>query len=153
MHELVVEEFRNYYGALKTPLLKVKEFRQRELAFLQFGEQMMIRHMAFRDEEEMKDYLVFKTPAHVYYSSAYYKSPNDQNMNKKGWMGADLVFDIDADHIPTPCKSDHDKWLCLDCKSEGRGFPPDSCPKCGKKRLETKTWVCEKCSPQPRARY
>jgi len=145
MHELVVEEFRNYYGALKTPLLKVKEFRQRELAFLQFGEQMMIRHMAFRDEEEMKDYLVFKTPAHVYYSSAYYKSPNDQNMNKKGWVGADLVFDIDADHIPTPCKSDHDKWLCLDCKSEGRGFPPDSCPKCGKKRLETKTWVCEKC--------
>jgi DNA primase small subunit len=81
----------------------------------------------------------------VYYSSAYYSNPKDQNMNKKGWLGADLVFDIDADHIPTPCKSDHDTWLCLDCKSEGRGFPPESCPSCGKKRLDTKTWVCERC--------
>ncbi len=81
MHEVVVEEFRNYYDGLKTPLLRVKDFRKRELAFLQFGEQMMIRHMAFRDEEEMKGYLVYKTPAHVYYSSAYYSAPNDQNMN------------------------------------------------------------------------
>jgi DNA primase small subunit len=145
MHELVVEEFRKYYRSMDTPLLALKEFQQRELAFLQFGEQMMIRHMAFRDEEELKEYLAYKTPAHVYYSSAYYSNPMDQNMNRKGWLGADLVFDIDADHIPTPCKSDHDIWLCLDCKSEGRGFPPESCPNCGKKRLDTRTWVCERC--------
>lgn len=145
MHELVVGEFREYYRGVEVALLKVKEFRDRELAFLQFGEQMMIRHMSFQDVEELKEYLAFKTPAHMYYSSAYYANPQDQNMNRKGWNGADLVFDIDADHIPTPCKSDHDTWTCLDCKAEGRGFPPESCPGCGKKRLDTKTWVCERC--------
>ncbi len=145
MNELVVTSFREYYRSIGIPLLRIREFEEREMAFLQFGEQMMIRHMAFREEEELKEYLAIKTPAHVYYSSAYYANPDDQNMNKKGWEGADLIFDIDADHIPTPCKNDHDTWVCLDCKTKGRGFPPEFCPNCGKKRLETRTWVCDKC--------
>ncbi|MDD1766820.1 MAG: DNA primase small subunit PriS [Candidatus Methanomethyliaceae archaeon] len=105
----------------------------------------MMRHRRFLDEYSLRDHLMHETPAHVYYSSAYYKEPQAQDMNKKGWSGADLVFDVDADHIPTECKNDHDKWKCLDCGAEGGGFPPESCPSCGKKRIETTTWVCEKC--------
>ena len=125
--------------------MELKDLGHRELAFLQFGEQMMIRHMQFEDEVSLRDYLVDETPAHVYYSSAYYKKPQAPDMNKKGWSGADLIFDIDADHIPTPCKDEHDKWTCLDCNEKGRGFPPESCPKCHKKRIDTNNWVCEKC--------
>jgi len=29
-------------------------------------------------------------------------------MENKGWIGADLIFDIDADHIETRCKTEHD---------------------------------------------
>jgi DNA primase small subunit len=125
--------------------LRIVDFQHRELAFLQFGEALMVRHMAFTGEESLKKYLMHETPAHIYYSSAYYQRPQDSNMNNKEWLGADLIFDIDADHIPTSCKIDHDLWKCLDCGEEGKGFPPENCPKCGMKRIETKTWVCEKC--------
>lgn len=105
----------------------------------------MIRHLSFNDEAELKAFVVDRPPAHMYYSSAYYEHPQDTNMNRKSWIGADLVFDIDADHIPTDCKINHDKWICLDCKTSGRGFPPEACTNCGRKRLETTTWVCDEC--------
>ena len=145
LHSIVVDEFRNYYSRLEPRDLEVRGLDHRELAFLQFGEQMMIRHMQFADEVSLRDHLVHKTPAHLYYSSAYYKDPQAPDMNSKGWSGADLVFDVDADHIPTACKVDHDKWKCLDCNTEGAGFPPERCPSCGKKRIDTTTWVCERC--------
>ncbi len=42
-----------------------------------------------------------KVPSHVYYSSAYYSNPNLQPMPAKvaGWLGADLIFDLDDDHL------------------------------------------------------
>src|SRR5207247_8297966 len=30
----------------------------------------------------------------------YYENPNAPTMEDKGWLGADLVFDLDADHLP-----------------------------------------------------
>jgi DNA primase small subunit len=39
-------------------------------------------------------------PAHVYYSVAYYDMPGAPRMDQKGWRGADLIFDLDADHLP-----------------------------------------------------
>ncbi len=48
-------------------------------------------------------------PSDVYHSCAYYENP-DFDMDKKGWIGADLVFDIDADHIPTTCNKIHDEF-------------------------------------------
>jgi len=41
-----------------------------------------------------------KTPLHLYYSSAYYDNPANENMELKGWLGSDLLFDIDADSFP-----------------------------------------------------
>ncbi|MCQ5376623.1 MAG: DNA primase small subunit PriS [Candidatus Methanomethylicia archaeon] len=105
----------------------------------------MIRHLQFASARALKEYLEVKAPANAYYSSAYYDTPSAPDMVGKGWQGADLVFDIDADHIPTACKADHDTWRCLDCGAAGRGFPPAACPKCGMKKLETETWVCEEC--------
>jgi DNA primase small subunit len=141
----VVTEFRNYYKAMDLGSYKILDLQHRELAFLQFGEQTMIRHLSFDDETELKTFVVGKPPMHMYYSSAYYRHPQDTNMSKKSWLGADLVFDIDADHIKTDCKINHDKWMCLDCKTSGSGFPPEACTNCGNKRIETTTWVCDEC--------
>jgi DNA primase small subunit len=66
-------------------------------------------------------------------------------MERKGWLGADLVFDIDADHIPTPCKIAHDRWTCKACGRSGTGAAPRTCPSCNKEWFEERTWICEQC--------
>ncbi len=66
-------------------------------------------------------------------------------MDKKGWLGADLVFDIDADHIPSACNKIHDEFICAKCGFSGRGITPEVCPACEGTKFATKTWPCELC--------
>src|SRR5699024_11788069 len=40
-------------------------------------------------------------PRHVYFSAGRYDDPAANAMDEKGWQGSDLVFDLDADHLPT----------------------------------------------------
>ena len=51
-------------------------------------------------------------------------------MDEKGWKGAELIFDIDADSIPTPCKARHTWWFCSNCHKGGMGTKPAKCPGC-----------------------
>ncbi|MEA2090022.1 MAG: DNA primase small subunit domain-containing protein [Thermoproteota archaeon] len=104
----------------------------------------MLRHKAFKNVGGFKAFLKKIVPSHVYYSSAYYENP-EAEMRRKGWLGADLFFDIDADHIPTPCKKLHDRWTCTSCGAVGKGAPPDKCPGCGRQKFDEKTWPCEVC--------
>ena len=135
--------FKKYYCRDFVPF-KIKDFTRREFAFIPFQSKGMIRHIAFNTEKELMNYLCRKTPAHAYYSSAYYEKPYLEYMGQKGWIGADLVFDIDADHINTPCKLEHDWWYCPRCKSMGWG-PADVCKKCNYDKIEKYSWVCESC--------
>jgi DNA primase small subunit len=66
-------------------------------------------------------------------------------MDKKGWSGADLIFDIDADHIETSCGKVHDAWTCSGCGFDGKGLVPEKCPVCSGERFIVKTWPCEEC--------
>ncbi len=59
----------------------------------------MVRHTAFKTKKSLHIYLADAAPRHLYYSSAYYRDPGNRNMREKGWLGADLVFDLDADHL------------------------------------------------------
>ncbi|HJK45278.1 MAG TPA: DNA primase catalytic subunit PriS, partial [Methanocorpusculum sp.] len=59
----------------------------------------MRRHLSFSSPEDVHTYLKTMIPAHVYYSTAYYARPGAGQMSDKGWLGADLIFDLDADHI------------------------------------------------------
>jgi DNA primase small subunit len=83
-------------------------------------------------------------PSDVYYSTAYYEHP-DLVMEQKGWLGSDIVFDVDADHIDTACKETHDMWTCSNCKETKRGKKPVKCPKCGGEKIEEKAWLCDQC--------
>lgn len=71
----------------------------REFAFVYFNSEGMHRPVAFRSGAELNSFLKKKTPLHSYYSTAYYSNP-EAPMAEKEWLGADLVFDLDADHIP-----------------------------------------------------
>lgn len=62
-------------------------------------------------------------PAYVSYSSAYYRFPAARPMEKKEWLGGDLVFDIDADELK-PGKGQectHSAgWVCEKCMERAK---------------------------------
>ncbi|MBS3781472.1 MAG: DNA primase catalytic subunit PriS [Candidatus Thermoplasmatota archaeon] len=88
---------RDYYSTID-PSLPYR-FTMREFAFVYFDSDGMHRPVAFRSKADVKEFLREKTPLHSYYSTAYYSNPQAP-MAEKEWLGADLVFDLDADHIP-----------------------------------------------------
>lgn len=65
----------------------------------------MRRHKSFSSEGEAIEYLRGMVPAHVYHSAAYYQFPGAGTMKEKKWEGADLIFDLDADHLPQKARS------------------------------------------------
>jgi len=136
--------FKKYYSMRANDIHVPSKIENREFAFALFGGTGMVRHIAFKSGEELKEYLIFNVPRHAFHSSAYYSYPAADTMEDKEWLGADLVFDIDVDHIVTPCKALHDTWLCPKCGATGKGFV-QACPKCGDENLKRKTWVCETC--------
>jgi len=77
----------------------------REWGFLLFDDTGMRRHKSFFSRGELADYVRSMVPAHVYYSAAYYQRPGAPTMKEKLWQGADLIFDLDADHLRKAPKS------------------------------------------------
>jgi len=105
------------------------------------------RHVGYLNRDELVRDLASVAPHSVYHSAAFYKIPVARHMNEKEWFGAELVFDIDADHLELPCAKDHDAWRCNaeDCHRTGIGTPPESCPDCDGTSFSTRKWVCENC--------
>ncbi len=99
--EFLRQRFTEYYK--KTVLVSPTSLEQREWGFVLFNpgatEMRMRRHIAFSCREELADYIRNLIPQHAYYSTAYYEKPDAGTMADKGWCGADLIFDLDADHI------------------------------------------------------
>jgi len=61
----------------------------------------MVRHRSLFDLGNLADFLRRERPRHVYFSAGRYDDPGASTMEAKGWTGADLVFDLDADHLRT----------------------------------------------------
>ncbi len=107
--EFLKSHFRRYYATTKRIL--PDRFGRREFGFMFLNSSMVIRHLGFSRESELNDFLVGKVPGHVYYSSAYYEKPGAPTMEEKGWLGADLIFDLDADHLPNAKKMTYPEML------------------------------------------
>jgi len=91
-------QFARYYG--RATIVPPHRLARREFAAFPFApETMMRRHATLRSPEEFLGFLRRETPRHVYYSSAYYRHPAAPTMAEKGWQGADLIFDLDSDHL------------------------------------------------------
>jgi len=119
------------------------QIQAREFGYIPFNGGM-IRHLSFKNPGELVAELVKQAPSSVYCSNAVYEHPTLQ-MDEKGWLGADLIFDIDADTIPTPCKAKHNWWYCNACHKGGMGLKPSKCPKCKATEIEQVQWSCEEC--------
>jgi len=96
--DFLKEKFQEYYRSADITL--PPRFTAREWGFLSWEGGIMNRHQQFRSVNEVKKYLIKAAPAHSYHSVAYYKDPGKNTMIDKEWMGADLIFDLDADHLP-----------------------------------------------------
>jgi DNA primase small subunit len=138
------DKFADYYKQHSASIMPPSSLERREFGFLLLEKRVMLRHKGFMDVDGLRSSLCTIVPSDVYYSSAYYERPEEE-MKAKGWLGADLVFDIDADHIPTPCATVHDFWVCTGCGASGRGVSPQKCPSCGGIKFKEKTWPCEIC--------
>lgn len=115
----------------------------REFGYIPFAGGM-IRHLSFADPGELFAELVRQAPSSVFCSNAIYERPRLQ-MDEKGWKGADLIFDIDADSIPTACKPGHTWWFCSGCHTGGKGPKPPKCPNCKSEAVEQVHWSCPEC--------
>ena len=91
-------KFGDYYrnAELWTP----PRIRMREWMLSPFGTNKPLRHKSFSSVNNLREFLVNRTPASVFYSTAYWNDPNQLKMSDKGWKGADLIFDLDGDHLP-----------------------------------------------------
>ncbi len=87
----VLRKFSNYYEKAE---FSIPEIEKRE-----FGsgieKKIDSRHMGFASETEFRSFLVNSTPLYISHSVAYYRFPKATPMERKGWLGADLVFDLD----------------------------------------------------------
>jgi DNA primase small subunit len=135
--------FREYYNKDFSLSENLPTIEKREFGFASF-EGWMLRHKSFQNEPQLTAFLRDFVPKDAYFSCARYDTP-EAEMDKKDWLGADIMFDIDADHIPTPCNKIHDEWKCGNCGFTARGIPPTNCPTCNSEKLEVNTWPCEVC--------
>lgn len=88
--------FRRHYRKF-TPEMPDR-FARKEFGFIPFGGTMR-RHMSFTSPEDLKLYMATRVPRHSYYSTSYYRYPAKPEMDLKEWLGAELIFDLDADHL------------------------------------------------------
>ncbi|AWB26304.1 DNA primase small subunit PriS [Halococcoides cellulosivorans] len=75
----------------------------REWGYMPFtdGGTRMVRHRTLLDIGRLEEFLARERPRHVYFSAGRYDDPGTRGMDAKGWRGSDVVFDLDADHLPS----------------------------------------------------
>ncbi len=100
--------FRDSYESWKSPVPDL--ISSREIGFIPFYGSM-IRHLGLRNSGEVDAFVKRNVPRHLYYSTAYYRFPYEKKMEMKEWMGAELIFDLDADHIEGAEKMRYDEIL------------------------------------------
>lgn len=93
----LLKAFRKYYK-VNTPILPDR-FTRREFGFMFFDKTYVQRHMGFSTPQDLHKFMMGQVPSHSYYSTSYYRKPDAPTMDEKGWMGAELIFDLDADHL------------------------------------------------------
>ncbi len=120
--------YKEYYFKRADSIDFPGEIASREFGYIPFAGGM-VRHLSFKSNGEATAEILRQAPSSVYCSNAKYESPA-LPMEAKGWKGAELIFDIDATDIPTPCKKTHDIWYCRECHTTGRLPKPPACPTC-----------------------
>jgi DNA primase small subunit len=140
---LLRNAFREYYFKHSKIIEVPERMEEHEFGYMQFGSGM-IRHLAFRNIGELLARLIKDIPSDVYCSNAYYRFPT-YDMQEKQWMGADLIFDIDAKDLHLPCELLHTYFICTNCR-EVQETKTEICMYCKTGKLNHVSILCNKCN-------
>jgi len=94
--------FRDHYR--RTEITPPPAANEREWGYIPWTEgpdTTMVRHRSLLELGDLEEFLVRKRPQHVYFSAGRFRDPGASSMHEKDWQSADLVFDLDADHLPS----------------------------------------------------
>ncbi|MDD2655191.1 MAG: DNA primase catalytic subunit PriS [Candidatus ainarchaeum sp.] len=91
--QFVLKRFSEHYRKAD---IRVPSVEQREFGIGGFDRKIEARHMEFGSDAALQNYLIRDTPLYISHSVAYYKFPKATPMENKGWMGGDLIFDLDV---------------------------------------------------------
>jgi DNA primase small subunit len=113
--------FGDYYRRTDPGLPPAAERREWGYIPWSSGGTTMIRHRSVLDLGDVGEFLARERPRHVYFSAGRYRDPGAGTMGEKGWLDSDLVFDLDADHLPgvDPDADSYAEMLAT-CKDELR---------------------------------
>ena len=109
--EFIHNALRKYYDSHTVPA--PPDIEQREFG-AGVDKKIDWRHMSFQSEQQLNAYLRSNVPFYISYSAGYYEFPEGRPMQKKNWLGADLIFDFDADEYETNCTHSKD-MVCNVC--------------------------------------
>ena len=101
------------------------------------------RHLAFNDKKELYAYIIKFSPSDIFYSSSRYQNPKAE-IDQKGWIGSDLIFDIDGKDLHLECAQSHNLILCKDCSFISKGII-SKCVGCNGTRLQIIDIPCTRC--------
>ncbi|MEL0182905.1 MAG: DNA primase small subunit domain-containing protein [Candidatus Poseidoniales archaeon] len=90
--------FGQYYQ--HAPLWSPPRIKTREWMFIPFGGAPPLRHKSFSSVSQVQSFLSQRAMHSCFYSTAYWRRPYELKMAEKLWQGADLIFDLDGDHLP-----------------------------------------------------
>ena len=94
-------KFGEYYRSCRPEeMWYPPRLRSREWMFIGFDKVPPRRHIGFQKPVDVVDYVGKHSPHSCFYSTAYYRDPNQWSMKDKQLQGADLIFDLDGDHLP-----------------------------------------------------
>lgn len=128
LREVSREERELYYkGEWKAEMIPefiLKELEKREFGFDHTGEGPSDRKNVFADVRDLEDYIKATSPYAVYTSVALYREPAEM----EGWLGAELVFDIDAKDLPLRrCMDRHPSGqVCPICLEDAKELAKDT---------------------------
>jgi DNA primase small subunit len=134
--------FRKYYFYHYSQLQLSESINEHEFGFRLFDGKIR-RHLAFKDKKELYAYIIKFSPSDIFYSSSRYQNP-EAEIDQKGWMGSDLIFDIDGKDLHLDCAQSHDLILCKDCNSISKGIV-SNCEGCNSTRLQIIDIPCFNC--------
>lgn len=103
------EKFSDYYSQRE---LSVSELHRREFGF-GIHKKIDFRHRAFANASEFNLFLRKEAPLYASHSTAVYEFPDARPMERKIYLGSDLVFDLDV-----PSKDfahEHNPVFCVLC--------------------------------------
>lgn len=90
--------------------------RKREFGFDHRGEGPSDRYNRFNSIQELGSYLRSRAPFAAYTSVSFYERPEE----REGWLGAELVFDIDAKDLPAKSCACAPGEVCEACLEEAK---------------------------------